>query len=79
MKEIPKEVPKYFVIYDDYSRTGWKTREESDNLQEQERVVWAKHQDNKGMEWGRGNGVVKIVDRNTVKVEGKEHKLKRNL
>ncbi len=45
-----KEVPKYFVIYDEYRRTGWKTREELDNLQEQKRVTWAKHEDNRDME-----------------------------
>ncbi len=73
-----KEVPKYFVIYDEYRRTGWKTREELDNLQEQKRVTWAKHEDNRDMEW-RKDGAVKIIDRDTVEIGGKEHKLKRNL
>jgi hypothetical protein len=73
-----KEVPKYFVIYDKYRRTGWKTREELDNLQEQKRVKWAKHEDNRKMEWGT-DGAVEIIDRNTVEIGGKEDKLKTNL
>ena len=73
-----KEVPKYFVIYDEYRRTGWKTREELDNLKEQKRVKWAKHEDNRDMELGT-DGAVEIIDRDTVEIGGKEDKLKTNL
>ncbi len=76
MKEL--EVPDYFVIYDGYIHEGWKTRDELNKLQEQKRVIWAKHKDNRHMEWGT-DGVVKIIDENTVEIGGKEDKLKRNL
>ena len=75
---MKKEVPRFFVVYDEYRRTGWKTEEELKDLQEQRRVVWAKHEDNRDMEWGK-DGVVKIIDRNTVEIGGKEVKLERNL
>ena len=61
-----KEVPNYLVVYDGYSHADWKTREELDDLQEQGRVIWAKHKDNRDMEWGRDDGVVEIIDKNTV-------------
>ena len=77
MKEVPKDVPTYLVLYDDFSNMGWKTREELNELLEQGRVIWAKHEDNRDMEWGT-DGAVKIIDRDTVEIEGIEHKLKRD-
>ena len=73
-----KEVPEYLVLHDGYSHMGWKTREELNELLKQDRVILFKREDNRDMEWGT-DGAVKIIDRDTVEIGGKEHKLKRNL
>ena len=75
---MKKEVTGYYVLFDEYRRMEWKTEDELRNLQEQGRVIWAKHQDNRDMEWGT-DGAVKIIDSDTVEIGGKEHKLKGNL
>ncbi len=72
---MKKEGPRYYVVFDGYRRMEWKTEDELRNLQEQGRVIWAKHQDNRDMQWGT-DGAVKIIDKDTVEIEGIEHNLK---